>query len=156
MPEAAESLATASRVLIVPGYGLAVANAQHSIAELTKMLRKKDVHVRVRGAAACVAVAGSARSARPAAGLLLLLLLARVPCAHMARCAAASAASALILHKPSPTRVCRWSLASTRWRAACLARWGGQCDKRLIACLSHCCQHCRAPCVCECAVPCLS
>lgn len=47
MPEAAEALATAGRVLIVPGYGLAVANAQHSIAELTKMLKKKDVQVRV-------------------------------------------------------------------------------------------------------------
>jgi NAD/NADP transhydrogenase beta subunit len=45
VPEAAEAMATASRVLIVPGYGLAVANAQHSIAELTAMLRKKDVHV---------------------------------------------------------------------------------------------------------------
>eukprot|EP00878_Enallax_costatus_P034012 GHUV01037612.1.p1 GENE.GHUV01037612.1~~GHUV01037612.1.p1 ORF type:complete len:284 (-),score=96.68 GHUV01037612.1:333-1184(-) len=43
--EAAESLATAGRVLIVPGYGLAVANAQHSIAELTKMLKKKGVEV---------------------------------------------------------------------------------------------------------------
>jgi NAD/NADP transhydrogenase beta subunit len=32
-------------VLIVPGYGLAVANAQHSIAELTKMLKKKGVQV---------------------------------------------------------------------------------------------------------------
>lgn len=46
VPEAAEALATAGRVLIVPGYGLAVANAQHSIAELTKMLKKKDVQVR--------------------------------------------------------------------------------------------------------------
>eukprot|EP00775_Hariotina_reticulata_P007046 gene7046-7260_t len=45
VPEAAETLATASRVLIVPGYGLAVANAQHSIADLTKMLKKKGVEV---------------------------------------------------------------------------------------------------------------
>jgi NAD(P) transhydrogenase len=49
VPEAAETLATASRVLIVPGYGLAVANAQHSIADLTKMLKKKGVEVRRRG-----------------------------------------------------------------------------------------------------------
>jgi NAD(P) transhydrogenase len=45
IPGAVESLTTASKVLIVPGYGLAVANAQHSIAELVKMLRKKDVDV---------------------------------------------------------------------------------------------------------------
>lgn len=47
VPEAAEALTTAGRVLIVPGYGLAVANAQHSIADLTKMLKKKGVEVRV-------------------------------------------------------------------------------------------------------------
>lgn len=45
IPETIEALTSASRVLIVPGYGLAVANAQHSIAELTKMLQKKGVHV---------------------------------------------------------------------------------------------------------------
>lgn len=43
-----ESLTSASKVLIVPGYGLAVANAQHSIAELTKMLKKKGVEVGCR------------------------------------------------------------------------------------------------------------
>jgi NAD/NADP transhydrogenase beta subunit len=32
VPGAAEALSTANSVLIVPGYGLAVANAQHSIA----------------------------------------------------------------------------------------------------------------------------
>lgn len=52
--EAAEALATANRVLIVPGYGLAVANAQHSIAELTKMLKKKDVEVRRGAGRSCV------------------------------------------------------------------------------------------------------
>jgi hypothetical protein len=46
-----ESLTSASRVLIVPGYGLAVANAQHSIAELTKKLKTKGVQV--RGSDAC-------------------------------------------------------------------------------------------------------
>jgi len=45
IPETVESLTTAGKVLIVPGYGLAVANAQHSIAELTKMLKKKGVEV---------------------------------------------------------------------------------------------------------------
>lgn len=46
IPESVEALTTASKVLIVPGYGLAVANAQHSIAELTKALKKKGVEVR--------------------------------------------------------------------------------------------------------------
>jgi NAD(P) transhydrogenase len=45
IPETVESLTSAGKVLIVPGYGLAVANAQHSIAELTKMLKKKGVEV---------------------------------------------------------------------------------------------------------------
>ena len=48
IPETVEALTTAGKVLIVPGYGLAVANAQHSIAELTKMLKKKGVEVRPR------------------------------------------------------------------------------------------------------------
>jgi NAD/NADP transhydrogenase beta subunit len=46
VPEVVESLTSAARVLIVPGYGLAVANAQHSIAELTKKLKAKGVQVR--------------------------------------------------------------------------------------------------------------
>ena len=46
IPGAAESLTTASKVLVVPGYGLAVANAQHSIAELVNMMKKKDIEVR--------------------------------------------------------------------------------------------------------------
>jgi NAD(P) transhydrogenase len=45
IPSSVETLSSASRVLVVPGYGLAVANAQHSIAELAKMLKKKDIHV---------------------------------------------------------------------------------------------------------------
>ena len=43
---AADALATASKVVIVPGYGLAVAGAQHSIAELVKLLQKKDIEVK--------------------------------------------------------------------------------------------------------------
>jgi NAD/NADP transhydrogenase beta subunit len=34
------------QVVIVPGYGLAVANAQYAIAELVKMLLKEGVNVR--------------------------------------------------------------------------------------------------------------
>ena len=36
----------AKSVLIVPGYGLAVANAQYAIADLVKMLRAKGVEVK--------------------------------------------------------------------------------------------------------------
>lgn len=46
LPGAAESLLGAGSVLVVPGYGLAVANAQHSIAELTRLLRAKDIEVK--------------------------------------------------------------------------------------------------------------
>lgn len=53
VPETVESLTSAGKVLIVPGYGLAVANAQHSIAELTKMLKKKGVEVRGREQGCC-------------------------------------------------------------------------------------------------------
>jgi NAD/NADP transhydrogenase beta subunit len=34
------------QVIIVPGYGLAVANAQYAIAELTQLLRKSGVDVK--------------------------------------------------------------------------------------------------------------
>jgi NAD/NADP transhydrogenase beta subunit len=33
-------------VLIVPGYGLAVASAQYAIADLVKALRKKNIEVK--------------------------------------------------------------------------------------------------------------
>jgi len=33
-------------VLIVPGYGLAVANAQYAIADLVKGLKKKGIEVK--------------------------------------------------------------------------------------------------------------
>lgn len=36
----------AKKVLIVPGYGLAVANAQYAIADLVKALRKKNIAVK--------------------------------------------------------------------------------------------------------------
>ncbi|EMN5130374.1 Re/Si-specific NAD(P)(+) transhydrogenase subunit beta [Burkholderia contaminans] len=44
--ETAELLREAKSVIIVPGYGMAVAQAQHTVHELTKMLREKGVDVR--------------------------------------------------------------------------------------------------------------
>jgi NAD(P) transhydrogenase subunit beta len=44
--ETAELLRGAQSVIIVPGYGMAVAQAQHSVYELTKHLREKGVTVR--------------------------------------------------------------------------------------------------------------
>ena len=43
---AAELLAGASSVIITPGYGMAVAQAQYPVAELTRRLRDKGVNVR--------------------------------------------------------------------------------------------------------------
>jgi NAD(P) transhydrogenase subunit beta len=43
--DAAIQLAYASRVVIVPGYGMAVAQAQHAVRELTKELEKRGVEV---------------------------------------------------------------------------------------------------------------
>ncbi|MCA1983420.1 Re/Si-specific NAD(P)(+) transhydrogenase subunit beta [Nocardioides nematodiphilus] len=43
---AAELLAGANSVVITPGYGMATAQAQHAVAELTKQLRAKGVEVR--------------------------------------------------------------------------------------------------------------
>ena len=45
-PETAELLREAKNVIIVPGYGMAVAQAQHSVYEITKLLREKGVNVR--------------------------------------------------------------------------------------------------------------
>jgi NAD(P) transhydrogenase subunit beta len=42
----AELLREAKNVIIVPGYGMAVAQAQHSVYEITKQLREKGVNVR--------------------------------------------------------------------------------------------------------------
>ncbi len=43
--DAAIQLAYAGRVVIVPGYGMAVAQAQHAVRELTKELEKRQVEV---------------------------------------------------------------------------------------------------------------
>jgi H+-translocating NAD(P) transhydrogenase subunit beta len=44
--ETAELLRNAKNVVIVPGYGMAVAQAQHTVFEITKLLREKGVNVR--------------------------------------------------------------------------------------------------------------
>jgi NAD(P) transhydrogenase subunit beta len=45
-PETAELLRDAKRVIIVPGYGMAVAQAQHTVYEITRALRERGVDVR--------------------------------------------------------------------------------------------------------------
>jgi NAD(P) transhydrogenase subunit beta len=45
-PGAADLLRNAKKIIIVPGYGLAVAQAQHSLAEVVKMLKETGVDVR--------------------------------------------------------------------------------------------------------------
>ncbi|NQD96916.1 NAD(P)(+) transhydrogenase (Re/Si-specific) subunit beta, partial [Pseudomonas sp. CrR25] len=44
--EAAHLLESAREVMILPGYGMAVAQAQHAVFEITKKLREKGVNVR--------------------------------------------------------------------------------------------------------------
>src|SRR5690606_26685282 len=44
--DTAELLREAKNVIIVPGYGMAVAQAQHTVYEITKSLREKGVNVR--------------------------------------------------------------------------------------------------------------
>ena len=44
--DTAELLRDAGHVIIVPGYGMAVAQAQHTVFEITKLLRDKGVDVR--------------------------------------------------------------------------------------------------------------
>lgn len=44
--EAANLLSSAKEVMIIPGYGMAVAQAQHIVNEITKHLRDKGVNVR--------------------------------------------------------------------------------------------------------------
>lgn len=44
--EVAEELKEAKEVMIVPGYGMAVAQAQHVVKDITETLRTKDVNVR--------------------------------------------------------------------------------------------------------------
>ena len=44
--ETADLLANSKSVIIVPGYGMAVAQAQHSVFELTQLLRARGINVR--------------------------------------------------------------------------------------------------------------
>ncbi len=44
--ETAELMREAKSVIIVPGYGMAVAQAQHTVYEITRLLREKGVNVR--------------------------------------------------------------------------------------------------------------
>ncbi len=44
--ETAELLRSAKNVIVVPGYGMAVAQAQHAVYEITRLLREKRVNVR--------------------------------------------------------------------------------------------------------------
>jgi NAD(P) transhydrogenase subunit beta len=44
--ETAALLADAKEVMIIPGYGMAVAQAQHTVFEITKVLRAKKINVR--------------------------------------------------------------------------------------------------------------
>jgi len=44
--ETAELLSNAKEVMIIPGYGMAVAQAQHTVFEITRVLREKGVNVR--------------------------------------------------------------------------------------------------------------
>ncbi len=45
-PEVASLLTESKEVIIIPGYGMAVAQAQHIVCEITKALRAKKVNVR--------------------------------------------------------------------------------------------------------------
>lgn len=44
--EVADMLSNAESVIIVPGYGMAVAKAQYAISEMVAALRKKGIEVR--------------------------------------------------------------------------------------------------------------
>lgn len=44
--EVAELLKNAKSVIITPGYGMAVAQAQHAVSEITRILRKRKINVR--------------------------------------------------------------------------------------------------------------
>ena len=44
--ETAEMLRAAKNVIIIPGYGMAVAQAQHTVYEITRLLRERGVNVR--------------------------------------------------------------------------------------------------------------
>ena len=49
----------ASSVIIVPGYGMAVAQAQHALREMVDKLKKNDVKVSLRYSSCCRKNAGS-------------------------------------------------------------------------------------------------
>jgi len=44
--ETVQLLANAKNIMIIPGYGMAVAQAQHTVNEMTKLLKNKDITVR--------------------------------------------------------------------------------------------------------------
>merc|ERR1712188_269202 len=44
--DAVELMTSAEKMIIVPGYGLAVAGAQYTVADMTRMLREKGVDVK--------------------------------------------------------------------------------------------------------------
>ena len=44
--ETAELLRTARNVVLIPGYGMAVAQAQHTVQEITRLLRDRGINVR--------------------------------------------------------------------------------------------------------------
>jgi NAD(P) transhydrogenase subunit beta len=44
--ETAELLANSKEIMIIPGYGMAVAQAQHTVNEITRVLREKKINVR--------------------------------------------------------------------------------------------------------------
>src|SRR5258707_6748602 len=48
MDDAVDALVNANSVIITPGYGLAVAKAQHDVSEIARLLRKRGVQVRFR------------------------------------------------------------------------------------------------------------
>ncbi len=45
-PEVADMLLEAKEVMIIPGYGMAVAQAQHTVNDITRKLREKKINVR--------------------------------------------------------------------------------------------------------------
>lgn len=52
---AVDAITNARSVIIVPGYGLAVASAQYAIADLVKTLTSKDIKIRLAAITACCA-----------------------------------------------------------------------------------------------------
>ena len=59
--EAVDQIVNAKNIIIVPGYGLAVAKAQYAIAELTKSLRDHGVQVLHRECINRLEILGSLR-----------------------------------------------------------------------------------------------